>query len=58
MSTLTKNIADTCIVGGTVATWLSGHLADLAAMAGLVYTIVRLFVEWPLIKARIKSYFK
>lgn len=52
-----KNVADATVVSGVFVGWLS-HLPDIAAGFALVYTIVRLIIEWPALKTAVRKWFK
>ena len=46
------------VAGGTiVATWL-GHLPDIAAGVALLYTVMRIVIEWPRLMVAIKGWFR
>lgn len=53
-----KNVADAVIIGGSVVGTLTDLLPSIAAALGIVYTIVRLIIEWPNLKAAVKRWFK
>lgn len=54
---LAKNTVDGAVVSVALLGW-HFNWPDLAAMVAVVYTITRLIIEWPNLKARIKGWFK
>jgi hypothetical protein len=52
-----KNVADAAAGVVVVASWAS-YLPEVAAGVALLYTIMRMIIEWPKLVVTVKRWFK
>lgn len=56
-----KNVADAIIICGSLLTSMAAWAPAVSLVAGflgIVYTVVRLIIEWPALVRRVKSWFQ
>lgn len=57
----TKNVMDAVVICGSVLTSMASWAPAVSLVAGflgIVYTVVRLIIEWPALVRRVRSWFK